>query len=129
VFLALWPALFLLFPEGIDWQTHLLTFAVAFAVGFVIFILKWMGGGDVKMLAVCGLWLGTQPMMTFLVIMGLLGGGLAIALVVIRKILAFWYKPEQLPRLLKIGEPAPYGIAIAGAFLILLWDHQIPGLL
>ncbi len=128
LFLALWPILFFFVPGEIDWKMHLLTFAGAFAVGFVIFILRWMGGGDVKMLAVCGLWMGPQQLLIFLVIMGVLGGVLAVGLVVLRKILAIWYGPEKLPRILKIGEPAPYGLAIAGAFLVLLWDHQIPGL-
>lgn len=128
IFLALWPVMFLVLRPEIDWPMHLAMFAGAFAVGFVIFALRWMGGGDVKMLAVCGLWMGTESMMVFLVIMGLLGGALAIGLVLLRKVIAIWYKPESLPRLLKIGEPAPYGLAIAGAFLALLLDHQIPGL-
>ncbi len=48
---------------------------VGLAILFVPFSVRWVGAGDVKLLAACGAWLG--PMDTLLCgLFGLLGGGL-----------------------------------------------------
>jgi prepilin peptidase CpaA len=127
--LLLWPAMFLLTPVRPEWEMHLIALGVAFVVGFVFFALRVMGGGDIKLLVVSALWIGHEHIVEFLIYMGVLGGVLSIALLAVRPLANFWYKQEQLPRLLHKGAPVPYGLAIAGAFLILLWNDQIPGLI
>lgn len=128
--LLLWPAMLLLLPPELlpAWQTHLMVFGGAIVVGFAIFVLRWMGGGDVKLLMVSGLWIGTAHLVEFLVYMGVIGGVMSIALLLLRPMIGYWYKEERLPRIFRKGAPVPYGLAIAGAFLILLWNGQIPGL-
>jgi Flp pilus assembly protein protease CpaA len=61
-----------------------------------------------------------------------LGGVLSVVLILARKMIAFsilrFSKPAgEIPRLLKTGEPAPYGIAIGLSFLMLLWGGHVSG--
>jgi hypothetical protein len=34
---------------------------------------------------------------------------------------------KKVPRLFGNGEPVPYGVAIAGAFLMVIWMEILPG--
>ncbi len=119
----------LLMPET-DWLRHALGFGAFFAGGFVLFALRAMGGGDVKLLAVLGLWCGWNMQAAFFAVYtGLYGGVLAVLLVIIRKLLTYIQikcdKTWSLPRVLLIGQPIPYGVAIAAAFLTLLWGGEL----
>lgn len=133
VLLVLWPVMVWMQPMPDDfnlWYT-LGVGVAAFIIGIAIFALRWMGGGDVKLLAVLALWLGPQSILPFLVYMGALGGILALVLLMVRPLAGRFApegKAENLPRLLRYKEPVPYGVAIAIAFLIQLWMGQIPGL-
>ncbi|NNC36206.1 MAG: hypothetical protein EX271_01495 [Acidimicrobiales bacterium] len=54
---------------------HLLSMAIAFALGFLLFVLKLMGGGDVKLFAALGIWvfpLGLLGLVFCIAITGLL---------------------------------------------------------
>lgn len=68
----------------------------------------------------------------FVIFTALIGGALSLILLLGRLPLSYYFmkfRPNrELPRLLTKGEPVPYGIAIAGAFLILLWQQAVPGL-
>ena len=88
--------------------------------GMAMFAARWIGGGDAKLLAVCGLWMGWPLLMTFLFWTALAGGGLAIGLLVVRKWVgrdtpqpANRFCPTWLTRLLQPGGDIPYGVAIA----------------
>lgn len=132
--LALWPVMLLVsptFPEGFVFWHSLLVFLVVFGVGIIIFMFGFSGGGDVKLLAVLSLWTGTQSTILLLLFMSLLGGGLAVGCLLIRPIVAKFTpieKAASLPRILRYKEPVPYGIAIALAFLYLVWTGQVAGL-
>ncbi|ANQ22465.1 peptidase A24 [Vibrio natriegens] len=55
------------------WWQHIKGFLITFAVGFAFYALRLMAGGDVKLLAVIGLWLGGSTMwqvMPFVVVAG-----------------------------------------------------------
>ncbi len=55
------------------WWQHIKGFLITFAVGFAFYTLRLMAGGDVKLLAVIGLWLGGSTMwqvMPFVVVAG-----------------------------------------------------------
>lgn len=130
--LLLYPVFYFAAPEPLDWVGALIAFGAIFAVGFTMFALRWVGGGDVKLLAVCALWVGSGKLLDLLVYMALLGGVVTFLLIAGRPI-AVWaqskWRPEKmLPAVLLPGEPVPYGTGIAGAMLYLIWAGEIPGL-
>ena len=90
--------------------------AVALVMGMVMFSLGWIGGGDAKLFAAAGLWLGWPAFATYLLVTGVAGGGLAMGLLGLRSL---WVRPYVLNgpawfgRLATPGENVPYGVAIA----------------
>ncbi len=97
---------------------HLAAAAVVFAVGFALFVLGWMGGGDVKFAAAIALWLGWGHLFDFVLTFSIYGGVLTLLVLLTDRVLA------PLP-MLRIGFLArfpehrhvPYGLALAAAGL------------
>ncbi|MDP1964281.1 MAG: prepilin peptidase [Reyranella sp.] len=89
-------------------------------VGFVFFARGWMGGGDAKLLAVTGLWLGFEQVPTFLVYTALFGGALTLAVLQLRLVglPAFLGSKPWITRLQSERTGIPYGVAITLAALI-----------
>ena len=88
---------------------------VALGVGIAMFALRWIGGGDAKLMAACGLWLGWSAFAPFLAWTAVAGGALAVTLLFARK-MSDWMPaqaPAWLKRLVTPGENVPYGVAIA----------------
>lgn len=87
----------------------------ALVAGIGMFAAGWIGGGDAKLFAVCGLWLGWREALPFVVWTAIAGGALAVALLGLRKLVIAW--PQKGPgwwtRLMTPGGDVPYGIAIA----------------
>ena len=133
IFIVLYPIFVLTSPVPIPWLSSLGLALACFAVGYVMFILNWMGGGDVKFFTGCVLWVGygTQAV-EFFVWMSIYGGALALLLIIIRKFVPAMLKGTKAepytPRLFLKGEPMPYGLAIAAGFLTILWQGSMPGL-
>jgi len=99
---------------------HGLTAVVILVVGFGLFSGGFIGGGDAKLLAAAGFWIGWPAAGPFLVFTALAGGVLAIAFQVwgmlrieqeVREI--GWAK-----RLLSFKADLPYGIAIAAGAIL-----------
>ena len=95
------------------------------ALGFGLFAMGLMGGGDIKLLVVCALWTGFGRLtVEFIFLTSLMGGLLVVITLLARRILPpLWLRlspTRNLPRLLTRGQAVPYGIAIAAAFLWLL---------
>ncbi len=130
--LALYPLYVLISPEPVNWIAALGVGAIAFAIGIAIFAANIMGGGDVKLLTVCCLWVGIDPIFEYIIITSLIGGALSILLMVARPLATYTYlkirKDGLLPQVLEQGKPIPYGLAIAGAFLILLAQGKLTGI-
>ncbi len=66
---------------GMPWSLigiHLAVGFGLFVVGFALFALGLFGGGDSKLLAAAGLWLGWADLMPFLVMTAFAGGVLAL---------------------------------------------------
>jgi len=88
--------------------------AACLVAGIGMFAARWVGGGDAKLFAVCGLWLGWPSWIEFILWTAIAGGGLAIGLLGARRLAALW--PLRIPawasRLLSPGGDIPYGIAI-----------------
>jgi prepilin peptidase CpaA len=103
----------------------LLDALIVFALAFGAFASGWMGGGDVKLLAVAALWLGLPQMLAFLLWTAILRGVLTLALMVFRIL------PVPQTGLGGIGWASslhqdkarvPYGMAIAAASLIVFYS-------
>ena len=122
----LYPLAVDLLPVPVDWRMALLGMAGIFAVGYAVFAFKWMGAGDIKLLTVCALWVGLKPLSEFIFLVALLGGAFAVIIWGLRKLLPYVLKKlPPLPRILREGEPMPYGVAIAAGFLIMMAEGKI----
>lgn len=100
--------------------------AVSLAVGFAglvagvaMFALGWIGGGDAKLFAAAALWLGLPAAAPFLAWTGIAGGGLAVALLLLRRspVAPLINGPAWVGRLLEPKGDVPYGVAIAAGAL------------
>ena len=113
-------------PFATDWLMHFGTMLAIFCLGLGLYSFGVLGAGDAKLLAAGALWVGGDWMLIaqFLGYVGLIGGALAVSLLVVRRLLVglIYYSPgtgRYLPRLLLGGEGIPYGIAITAGALIL----------
>lgn len=88
----------------------------ALIAGMGMFAVGWIGGGDAKLFAAAGLWMGLGALLSYLLVTALAGGALAVALLTLRSV---WLRPIAargpgwFGRLATPGENVPYGIAIA----------------
>ena len=95
---------------------HVAAGVAALVAGMIMFALRWIGGGDAKLFAAVGLWLGWSAAVPYLVYTAVAGGALALALISVR---TDWVRvhlfngPAWVGRLATPGESAPYGVAIA----------------
>jgi prepilin peptidase CpaA len=96
-----------------------------FVGGAMLFSRGWLGGGDVKLLAAAALWAGPAGTPDLLLLTGLLGGVLALLLLLpagrqfaaaVRTLPAQPAERAERP----LSAPVPYGVAIAGAALIVI---------
>ena len=89
-------------------------------VGFSMFARGWIGGGDTKLMGAAALWMGFDHLLSFLLWTALMGGALALFLLAYRSILPPIWLIGQ-PWALRLHDPRegiPYGVAIAGAGLL-----------
>lgn len=92
---------------------------VVLAAGVVLFALGSFGGGDAKLLAAAALWIGFDHLVVFLASVAILGGVLAVAILFYRNMpMLHLYAPQWAIKLHAQGTGIPYGIAIAGAALL-----------
>lgn len=87
------------------WPDVALRIAVAmgiFILFALLFMLRMMGGGDVKMIAALALWLPLNALMVMLTVMALSGGVITVFLLVRQR----WRPNAERPEV-------PYGVAIA----------------
>lgn len=133
-------------PVPVDWIGAFLVAGAVFAIGFALFALNWLGGGDVKLMAGLALWAGVEQLALFLVVTSLAGGLLSIVFLVRRWLLASPYLPLLLWPVYAILTPGgtdpestvdepvstmrgartgtteslPYGVAIAAGGLVVI---------
>ena len=99
--------------------TAALAGVVMLAAGVAMFALRWLGGGDAKLLAACALWLGWSGLTPLIIYTGLAGGVLVLTLLAGRRAAEAYALrgPAWVDRLLTPGGDVPYGIAIAAGAL------------
>ncbi|WP_422366646.1 A24 family peptidase [Pelagibius sp.] len=118
--LALYPSFVVASGGSVDWQGGVICAAAAFAVGFVLFALRFCGGADVKLFAAVTLWAGPALFAPMVFYTGLTGGLLAIALWIRHRMIraatpaAFFFVSSD-PSFGK--QPMPYAVAIAAGGL------------
>jgi prepilin peptidase CpaA len=99
---------------------HLGAGVLMLVLGILLFIPGWFGGGDAKLMAAIGLWIGTDNLLAYVLYVASAGGLIAIAF--------FCARTVPLPRAL-LGEAwalrlhrrdsgIPYGLALAGGALL-----------
>lgn len=115
---------------GMGWMEfgmHMLVGFGALLIGMALFAPGWIGGGDAKLFAAAALWFGWPDAAMFLAKAALMGGLLAVGLMMLRRAAP----ATGLPRswlsgtLLTEGGPAPYGIALAAGALWTLPESQL----
>jgi prepilin peptidase CpaA len=106
---------------------HVACALVVLAVGFTLFALRWIGGGDAKLAAATTLWLGFGLTLPYLVYAALLGGVLTLAILALRRLplTPFLARYRWLERLHDNKSGVPYGIALAVAGLMTYTNSAI----
>lgn len=119
--LAFFPLALLAGFNAWDMANHLAAGLLMLLLGVLLFIPGWFGGGDAKLLAAIGLWIGFDNLSAYMLYVTLAGGMLALAFCSARSV--------PLPRVF-LGEAwalrlhrhdtgIPYGLALAaGALLV-----------
>ena len=120
---VLWPIYFAAEPS-LSGALAAIGCALAVVVGGAfLFARGWLGGGDVKLLSAATLWAGPAGTPELLMLTGVLGGALALFLlmppggqlaVAARHLLGQPPAPPQRG----LSMPIPYGVAIAAAALL-----------
>ncbi|MBV9549139.1 MAG: prepilin peptidase [Alphaproteobacteria bacterium] len=101
---------------------HVLAGAAGLVLGFGLFALGWIGGGDAKLFAAMALWLGFSDLLPFVAAASLFGGLLTLSLLLLRQVPlpAILAGQGWLARLHDVRSGIPYGVALAaGAFAVL----------
>ncbi|WP_240232072.1 A24 family peptidase [Devosia lacusdianchii] len=99
---------------------HVMCALTVLAVGFVLFALRWIGGGDAKLAAATALWLGFGLTLPYLVYAAVLGGVLTLAILALRRLplMPVLSRYGWLERLYNPKSGVPYGVALAIAGLL-----------
>ncbi|MBN8551386.1 MAG: prepilin peptidase [Caulobacterales bacterium] len=106
------------FAVGLPLGVIALHFGVALAALFIgagLFALRFLGGGDAKLMAAVCLWLGTAGAPAFVLMTAVAGGLFSLGLLMVRGVpgIAGVGGPPWMGRLLQPKGDIPYGIAIA----------------
>lgn len=101
------------------WQNGVLFLVIA-ALGIALFAARWLGGGDVKLLAAGALWFDLSGGIALFVYMSLCGGLLSLLLVFGRRMIPVAARERLGWPALKARGPIPYGIAISTGILMAL---------
>lgn len=112
----LYPAYVLASPVAVDWLSAVGIAAAVFLVGLGLFVLRWMGGGDVKLMAAVSLWAGPVAIVPFLTHTALAGGAIAILMLApVRFAVAVSLERfgAKALRDAVLGRSIPYAVAIA----------------
>ena len=125
-----WPVHFAAAPSLFGAMTAAGCALSVFIVGAALFARGFLGGGDVKLLTAATLWCGAAGTPSLLVLTGILGGALTLFL-----LLPFGAQLAAAGRALlgpaaiatehDTAKSVPYGVAIAGAALIVVLSPHL----
>ena len=105
---------------------HLAAGGLCLLIGFLLFVPGWIGGGDAKFFAVAALWIGWDQLFAFAAMSTILGGLMALLLVLYRAfpLPVFMMRIDPLNRLHQAETGIPYGVAMAIAGLVVFGDTR-----
>ncbi|MGF1592102.1 MAG: prepilin peptidase [Kiloniellaceae bacterium] len=117
---GLFPSYAIASGGEIDWMLHLAYAGGTFLFGFLLFALRFCGGGDVKLLAAVALWAGPAYFVPLVFYTAMSGGLMAVVLWVHHKFqragiaanFLFVKSDESFAK-----QPMPYALAIAAGGL------------
>ena len=115
----------LLLKRDLNILNHVLVAVAVFVGTFILYLIRWFSAGDVKLMAAVSLWFGPEKVLEFIALTAVLGGALAITVLIVRRypiVVQFgkvFSARDMLPGWIHHGL-VPYGVAISGAGLILL---------
>jgi len=125
-----WPVHFAAVPSLFGAMTAVGCALAVFIVGAALFARGFLGGGDVKLLTAATLWCGAAGTPSLLVLTGILGGVLTLFLLLPfgaqlaaagRALLG----PAAIATVHDTSKSVPYGVAIAGAALIVVLSPHL----
>ena len=101
--------------------------AIVLVIAFAFFAFGWIGGGDAKLVSATTLWVGFSQMLPYLIYAALLGGGLTLLILAIRRYpLPPWLSRHKwIDRLHDPKSGVPYGITLAIAGLLVYPETPI----
>jgi prepilin peptidase CpaA len=101
---------------------HIFAGFVGLFIGFTLFALGFIGGGDAKLFAAVLLWLGLKDLLPYALLASIFGGLLTLALMMLRRapLPALLSRQDWIVKLHDTRSGVPYGVALAaGAFFLL----------
>jgi prepilin peptidase CpaA len=101
--------------------SHVGAGAAMLVVGFAMFAMGWIGGGDAKLFAATSLWFGWSHLADYAFLVAMLGGALTLALLFLRTqpLPAPVIRQGWVSRLHHARGDIPYGIALAAGGLLI----------
>ena len=101
------------------WLSHVGAAILCLATGYVLYLFRQIGAGDVKLLTAVALWTGLNGLIALLLFMSL-SGLFALPLILLTRALVakaqarnLWKPDWPVPRVLMKKQGVPYGVAIA----------------
>jgi prepilin peptidase CpaA len=100
---------------------------IVLAIAFAFFAFGWIGGGDAKLVSATTLWVGFGLMLPYLIYAALLGGGLTLIVLAVRRypLPAWLSRHKWIDRLHDAKSGVPYGITLAIAGLLVYPETAI----
>ncbi|WP_374515908.1 prepilin peptidase [Brevundimonas sp.] len=123
--LSFFPAALVVGLPFSDMAVHVGVGTLALFAGAGMFALRWIGGGDAKLMAAACLWLGVSGSGMFLLWTGVAGGVFCLALLFARFHARPYLAsaPGWVAQLMEPKGDIPYGVAIAAGAL-LAWPES-----
>jgi prepilin peptidase CpaA len=105
-----------------QYEAHALAALIALFVGFLLFALGYIGGGDAKLFAAIAAWFGLHDLVTYILVASIFGGALTLALLAARRmpLPAGLASYSWIARLHEPRAGIPYGVALATGALAFL---------
>ena len=106
---------------------HLLAGMIAISIGFALFALGYIGGGDAKLYAGAALWFGPHDLVIYTLVATILGGFLTLMLLGLRQLPlpAGLARQDWIIKLHNGQSGIPYGVALAAGVFVILPQAEI----